>query len=151
MKNLRNAVFTFPILPCLLFAAGDVHAAEYLALQKIMKDLGRNMQIITDGISREDWELVEKTASLIANHPQPPLPEKMRIQRFAGANTGNFKAHDRETHAQAQAVGKAAKAGNGPGVILAFQKLQISCYNCHSEFRKPFAKHFYDRQDPVRP
>ena len=43
----------------------------------------------------------------------------------------------------AQAVGKAAKAKDGQGVILAFQKLQTSCYNCHSEFRKPFVEHFY--------
>jgi cytochrome c556 len=151
MKNLRNVVLNLLALPCLLFATGGAHAAESLALQKIMKDLGRNMQTITDGISREDWELVEKTAPLIADHPQPPLPEKMRILGFAGTNMGKFKAHDGETHAQAQAVGKAAKAKDGPGVILAFQKLQTSCYNCHSEFRKPFAEHFYGGQDPVRP
>lgn len=58
-----------------------------------------------------------------------------------------FKSYDEATHAQAQAVGKAAKAKDGQGVILAFQKLQTSCYNCHSEFRKPFVKHFYSQKD----
>lgn len=123
--------------------ASGAQAAEPLALQKVMRDLGSNMQTITDGISRGDWELVEKTAPLIADHPQPPLAEKLRIMRFVGSDMGKYKAHDSETHAQAQALGKAAKAGDGAGVILAFQKLQTSCYDCHREFRKPFVNHFY--------
>ncbi len=143
MSNPRNGVVSLLAVSCLFFATGGVHAAEPLALQKIMKDLGQNMQAITDGISREDWALVEKTAPLIADHPQPPLAEKMRIMRFVGTRMGKFKTYDGETHDQALAVGKAAKAEDGPGVILAFQKLQTSCYTCHSEFRKPFMAHFY--------
>ena len=150
MKNPRNVVLNLFASSCILFAASGVHAAEPLALQKVMKDLGKNMQTITDGISRGDWELVEKTAPLIADHPQPPMMEKMRIISFMGTNMGKFKAHDAETHDQAQGVGKAAKAKDGPGVILAFQKLQTSCYNCHSEFRKPFMEHFYGKKDAVQ-
>lgn len=150
MKNPRNAVFNLLASSCLLFAASSAHAAEPLALQKIMKDLGKNMQAITDGISRGDWELVEKTAPLIADHPKPPFGEKLRILGFVGTNMDKYKAHDGETHDQALAVGKAAKAKDGPGVILAFQKLQTSCYNCHSEFRKPFVEHFYGKKDAVQ-
>lgn len=126
------------------------HATESLALQKIMKDLGRHMQAITDGVSRGDWELVEKSASLIADHPQPPFGEKARILGFVGSNVGRFKAHDTETHDQAVAVGKAARAGDGQAVILAFQKLQTSCHDCHSAFRKPFVEHFYGRKEATR-
>lgn len=143
MNIPRNRIFNLLAASCLFFAAGGTHAAEPLALQKIMKDLGKNMQLITDGISREDWEQVEKTASLIADHPQPPLAEKMRILRFAGTSMGQFKTYDGETHDQAQVLGRAAKSKDAPGVILAFRKLQTSCYNCHSEFRKPFVTHFY--------
>ena len=150
MQHPRKIIFTLLASSCLLFAAGGAHAAEPLALQKVMKDLGKNMQVITDGISREDWELVEKTAPLIADHPQPPFSEKMRIMGFVGTNMAKFKAHDGETHDQAQAVGKAAKAQDGQGVILAFQKLQTSCYNCHSEFRKPFVAHFYGRKEAAQ-
>lgn len=150
MKHLRKVAFTLLAPSCLLFAPGGAHAAEPLALQKIMKDLGKNMQVITDGISREDWELIAKTAPLVADHPQPPVAERMRILRFVGADMGKFKAHDGETHTQALAVGKAAQAKDGPGVILAFQKLQTSCYNCHSDFRKPFVEHFYGKQAPAR-
>ena len=144
-----------PILKCLaasalLAVAGGASAADPLVLQKIMKDLGKNMQVITDGISREDWALVEKTAPLIADHPQPPFGEKARILRFAGTSVGKFKTYDGETHDQAQALGRAAGSRDGPGVILAFQKLQTSCYNCHSEFRKPFVAHFYGNRDAVQ-
>ena len=150
MKHPRTMILNFLAAFFLLFAASGAHAAEPLALQKVMKDLGKNMQVITDGISREDWELVEKTAPLIADHPQPPFSEKMRIMGFVGTNMAKFKAHDGETHDQAQAVGKAAKAQDGQGVILAFQKLQTSCYNCHSEFRKPFVAHFYGRKEAAQ-
>jgi len=150
MKHPRKMIFDFLASSCLLFATSGAHAAEPLALQKVMKDLGKNMQVITDGISREDWELVEKTAPLIADHPQPPFGEKMRIMGFVGTNMAKFKAYDGETHDQAQAIGKAARAKDGPGVILAFQKLQTSCYNCHSEFRKPFVEHFYGRKEAAQ-
>jgi cytochrome c556 len=150
MKHPRKIIFNLLASSCLLFAAGSVHAAEPLALQQIMKDLGKNMQVITDGISRGDWELVEKTAPLIADHPQPPFGEKMRIMGFVGTNMAKFKTYDGETHDQALAIGKAARAKDRPGVILAFQKLQTSCYNCHSEFRKPFVAHFYGRKEAAQ-
>jgi len=137
MRNThnRNPILKLAASACLMLAT--------TGLQKVMKDLGINMQVITDGISRGDWDLVEKTASLVADHPRPPLSEKMRIISFVGTDMGKFKAFDGETHDQAQAVARAAKVKDGSGVILAFQKLQTSCYNCHSEFRKPFVEHFY--------
>lgn len=130
--------------------ADDSAMVKPLALRKIMQDLGKNMQTITDGISREDWELVERIAPLVADHPQPPLSEKMRIVSFVGTNMGKFKSHDDEIHAQAQALGKSANVQDGHGVILGFQKLQTSCYNCHSEFRKPFVAHFYGKKDATQ-
>lgn len=127
----------------LFIAAVGAHAAEPLALQKIMKDLGRNMQVVTDGISREDWELVAKTAPLIADHPQPPLGEKMRIMAFVGSDMGKFKAHDGRTHDAARTLDKAARLRDGAGVIAAFATLQSACHDCHREFRKQFVDHFY--------
>ncbi len=64
--------------------ASQVQASEPLELQKVMQELGKNMQTITDGISREDWGLVVKTAPMVAEHPQPPLAEKMRIMALYG-------------------------------------------------------------------
>lgn len=126
--------------------ADDNAEAKPLALRKIMQDLGKNMQVITDGISREDWELVAKTAPLVADHPQPPLGEKMRILRFVGTNAGKFKGYDEKTDQAAQALGPAATREDGPSVISAFAKLQNSCLACHQGFRKPFLEHFYDKR-----
>jgi len=147
MKNTRTLIINLFAASSLLFVVSGARADEPLALQQVMKDLGKNMQVITDGISRGDWDQVGKTAPLVADHPQPPFSEKMRIMGFMGTNMGKFKAYDGETHEQALAVGKAAKAKDGQGVILAFQKLQTSCYSCHSEFRKPFVEHFYGKKD----
>ncbi len=124
--------------------AGD-QAAKPLALQQIMKDLGSNMQLVTHGISREDWELVEKTAPLIASHPQPPFTEKMRIMSFIGSDMGRFKGHDETTHNAAHTMGQAAANKDGKAVIAAFQALQMACLGCHQEFRKPFVAHFYGK------
>ncbi len=150
MKQSRSRLFNLLGFSCLLLAASNGHSAEPLALQKIMKDLGKNMQVITDAISREDWQRVEKTAPLIGDHPTPPFGEKLRILGFVGANMNKYKDYDGETQEHAVAVGKAANARNGQGVIFAFQKLQTSCYNCHYEFRKPFVEHFYGKQDAIQ-
>ena len=136
-----------------LFTANSVTVAETveqavkeLALRGIMKDLGANMQVITDGISREDWALIEKTVPLIADHPQPPMSEKARIMSFAGSSMGKFKGYDDVTHEAALSLGEAAGKQDAQAVIAAFQALQTACYNCHRDFRKPFVEHFYERQ-----
>jgi len=147
MQKNRHFIFNLFASSSMLFIVSGAQAGEPLALQQVMRDLGKNMQVITDGISRGDWEQVAKTAPLIADHPQPPFSEKLRIMSFMGTNMGKFKAHDGETHEQALAVGKAANAKDGQSVILAFQQLQTSCYSCHSEFRKPFIEHFYGQKE----
>jgi cytochrome c556 len=149
MKALRIAVLTLAATLALT-AANDSAiaepAAEPLALRKVMKELGSNMQAVTDGISREDWMLIEKTAPLIAEHPQPPLLEKMRIMSFMGGNMARFKAYDGETHQAAMTLGQAAKGKDAPAAIAAFQVLQTACHACHRDFRKPFLQHFYEER-----
>ena len=129
----------------LALAASHVQAAEPLEFQKVMKELGKNMQIITDGISREDWELVAKTAPMIAEHPQPPLAEKTRIISFMGAEMSRFKSFDMQTHEAAHDLLHAAHEQDGQKVIEAFQKVQSSCLGCHQAFRSKFKEHFYGR------
>ena len=127
-------------------AGADDPEVKPLALRKIMRDLGQNMQIITDGISREDWELVAKTAPLIADHPQPPLTEKARILGFVGTDAGQFKGHDKNTRLAARELGQAAVRQDGLAVISAFARMQTSCLACHQSFRRPFQEHFYEKR-----
>jgi cytochrome c556 len=123
----------------------NAQAAEPLELRKIMKDLGKNMQIVTDAISREDWALVESTSPLIADHQQPPIGEKLRIITFMGTNMGKFKDFDVQAHEAASEMAAAAKEKNGEKVISAFQKTQLSCLGCHQSFRAGFVEHFYEK------
>lgn len=116
--------------------------AKPLVLRKIMQDLGKDMQTVTDGISREDWALVAETAPRIAAHPQPPMGERMRILAFVGSDAGKFKEYDKQTHQAARALEKAAIHSDGQAVISNFATLQTTCLACHQQFRKPFQEHF---------
>jgi len=116
---------------------------EPLALQKIMKDMGKSMQVIADGISREDWQLVEKTAPLIADHPQPPVVEKVKILAFVGTDVSKFKDYDGKTHEAARVLGESAAREDGYAIISDFATLQNTCLMCHQRFRKSFQEHFY--------
>ena len=150
MNTLRKLAYPFFSSACLALATSGAQAASPVILHKIMEDLGRNMQAITDGISREDWILVEKNAAQIIDQPQPPLNEKVSLLGFMGTQMWKFKTYEGKKVDAALMLGKAAKAKDGPRVILAFQKLQTSCYNCHSEFRKPFVEHFYGKKDAAQ-
>lgn len=119
------------------------HSAEPLALKKIMQDLGKDMQAATDGISREDYELIDKSARAIADHPQPPFMEKARVIAFIGTKIVKFKGYDEEAHDAALAMARAARDKDGQAAINAFQKIQSACFGCHAAFRKPFVEHFY--------
>lgn len=114
-----------------------------MALRKIMKDLGASMQTVTHGISMEDWQLVEKTAPLISDHPQPPMSEKLRIMAFIGMDMGKFKGYDTKVHEAAYSLGQASKAKDGAAAIAAFNAVQAACYGCHRDFRRQFLQHFY--------
>lgn len=123
--------------------AGAARAPDASALRTIMRELGRDMQVVTDGIAREDWALVAKTAPRLAEHPQPPLAEKMRVLGFLGNDAGAFRQHDARTKQAARALGQAAQRRDGEAVIASFATLQRSCLACHQRFRQPFVEHFH--------
>lgn len=145
-------LFTVGTAGALLLAASaacladDTASVTPLALRTIMQDMGKNMQLITDGISRSDWKQVEKAAALVADHPQPPAEEKARIIALFGAEMGRFKGYDTETHDHALAAAAAARAVDGQAVIRAFGQLQSSCLGCHTAFREPFVAHFHGKK-----
>ena len=147
MKRCLTTVFALSMGLTLLTAGApalaEAEPAQPLAMRGIMQDLGRHMQAVTLAIAREDWALIEKTAPLIAQHPQPPLMEKTRILRFVGTDMGKYKSHDHKTHEAAHELAQAAKNKDGMAVIAAFQSVQTGCHGCHQEFRKPFVEHFY--------
>jgi len=114
-----------------------------MALRTIMERLGRDMQVVTGAISKEDWPLVAELAPRIAKHAEPPMSEKMRILAWLGADAGKFRGLDGQVHDAATAMGEAAKRSDGQAVIAAFSKTQQSCLACHQSYRRSFVEKFY--------
>lgn len=144
-KNLFTVITAGVLLASIYSHAradGDTEAKP-LELRRIMQELGKNMQTITEAISREDWTSVAKVAPQIAEHPEPPVIEKMRILKFIGTDMGTFESHDEITHQAARALEQVATRNDGQGVVAAFANLQKGCLACHQSFRKPFVEHFY--------
>jgi len=147
ISTIRNSLFlsilTLALSTSQVFSEPDTKITEPLELQLIMQEMDKNMQIITHAISREDWEQVEKTAPLIANHPKPPMSEMKKVIAYMGKNMPKFKAYDIATHKAATQLEIAAESKEGGDVISTFSVLQNSCLACHQQFRKPFQQHFY--------
>lgn len=142
-KSLLISALTLIFSSGQAFSESNTQKVEPLALQVIMQDMDKNMQLITHAISGEDWTLVEKTAPLIANHPKPPMSEMLKIMAYMGKNMTTFKAYDVKTHDIATQLEISASSKEGADVISTFAALQNSCLACHQQFRKPFQQHFY--------
>jgi len=64
-----------------------------------------------------------KIATLIADHPQPPIVEKVRILSFTGTEAIKFKRFDKQTHQAAKEFEEAAIKQDSKGVITKFAAL----------------------------
>jgi len=108
----------------------------------IMKDLGDHMVGITEGITREDWIRVADHARAIADHPRPPMTERVRIMAFAGTEVAKFKEFDAEVHNAAADLVDEAAGGDGSAIVASFGRLQNGCLDCHAAFRSSYREHF---------
>jgi len=123
--------------------ADETPPKNAMVLRQIMQELDNNMQLTNHAISREDWDVVAKTALLIAEHPEPPFSEKLRIMMFFGRDISRLKQLDGQTHQAAKNLATEAKTGNRQDIIISFNTLEQSCTNCHQQFKNAFVKHFY--------
>lgn len=134
-------------LPVALLAQ-DAHAAGKgpESLRAVMEKLGDDMQAVTGAISNEDWALVARLAPGIAQHQEPPMTQKVRIQKWLGTDAGKFRGFDGRLEEAATSLGEAAERGDGTQVIRAFADVQQACLGCHQEYRKPFVEHFGEQR-----
>ena len=145
-KNYLNKILVITALFTInapVMAESTIEPVDPPTLRGVMQELDKNMQMISHGISLEDWQLVEKMALAIADHPKPPMGDRMRIKKLFGTDMFKFKSHDIKTHSSAMALSEIAAKRDGDAVITEFAKLQSACLACHQEFREPFRKHFY--------
>jgi cytochrome c556 len=127
----------------LLLAATLGGCASELALRGIMRDMGRDVAEIAEGLLREDYDAVERAASRLATHPQPPAEERARIITWLGARAARFRGHDAEANEHAKALAAAARLRQPAPALEAFHKMQSACMDCHVEFRDALRKQFY--------
>ena len=125
------------LIPLILLAATTaVHADDKgPALRRIMQELSLQMQKGTDAISREDWPALAQIAPKIADHPAPPMAERMRVFSALGSDVPRFRELDQQTHHAAEDLGEAAKDGDAANAIASFAKVQSACMACHQGFR----------------
>ncbi len=139
------AAFALLVVSAAAPATAQDAVAPELELRRIMRELNAGMQTVVDGISREDWALVAATAPKIANHREPEPAEKMKILAFIGAEIGEFKGRDEESHQAALAMEKAAQKRDGLAVVSSFGEVQKACLACHQTYRERFLAHFYSK------
>ena len=99
------------------------------SLREIMRGMDKDLQLISNAISREDWSLIEELASEVENHEQPKFNDELLTL---------FKIYDDKTHLAAKDLKTAAAEKNGYNVINQFSNLQTTCLICHQSFRKPY-------------
>jgi len=119
-------------------------AEEPLVLRKIMQAMQSNIQQIEQGVAKQDWGLVSQNALAIADHPAPPLFEKLRIFAYINTDLGEFKKLDKKTHETAKLLGDMALKDDKLPIGAVVTELKGSCEQCHQVFRQGFQANFYD-------
>jgi len=119
-------------------------AEEPLMIRKIMQAMQSNIIQIEQGIDKQDWDLVSQNALAIADHPAPPLFEKLRIFAYINTDLGEFKKLDKKTHETAKIIGDMALQDDKSNILATVTELKESCEQCHQVFRQEFQANFYD-------
>lgn len=89
------------------------------------------IQRITDGLAREDWEEIARASALIESSPQ-----MQQMCQHMGAGAEGFTELALDFHRRADAIGAAARAHDGPGVLRATASTLQACTSCHATFRQ---------------
>jgi hypothetical protein len=89
------------------------------------------IQRITEGLAREDWAAIAHASASIESSPQ-----MQQMCQHMGAGAEGFTEHALEFHRRADAIGAAARAQDGPGVLQATAHTLQACTECHAAFRQ---------------
>ncbi len=89
------------------------------------------IQRITGGLAKEDWEEISSAAALIETSPA-----MQQMCQHMGAGAEGFTEIALDFHRRADAIGKAAKAHDGPAVLKATSHTLQACTSCHAQYRQ---------------
>jgi hypothetical protein len=114
-------------------------AADPMPGLRGVMQLGRHMQAVAGAISAEDWAEVARLAPQIAEHPEPPLTEKVRVLTWLGTDAVKFRGLD-------QQAPRPTPWAMWPGAATAAPwtpcQVQQACLACHQGYRASFRQHF---------
>lgn len=109
---------------------------DTMALLPIMVHLERDMQSISSGLWRHDFEQIAASADNIANHPKIQPADLKTIQSILGdTQFRTFVRDDRQVHSMALELRDAARNEDFKKVADAYQKLEQGCISCHLSHR----------------
>lgn len=89
------------------------------------------IQRITEGLVGEDWEEIAQASTLIESSPQMQM-----MCQHMGAGAEGFTEQALEFHRRADAIGVAARAHDGAGVLRATSNTLQACTACHATYRQ---------------
>ncbi len=104
-------------------------------MAEVMQGLGENMARINEGIWREEFVAVGLAAEGIAEHPLPPLLQRLELLAALGTDASQFMKADKALQAAALALKEAAGKRRMGEVMSAYQVLQQRCVACHTWYR----------------
>lgn len=119
---------TLLVLAAPASAGGDV-------MNKMMQGLGEEMARISEGIWREEFVTIAGAAQAIAEHPLPPLLQRLALLAQLGTAAPRFMAADDEMKEAALVLKVAADGQRIDEVVSRYQQLQQRCVACHSWYR----------------
>ena len=108
---------------------------EPTTLQAIMQGLRDNLVEITDGLLTDDFELVDRGATAIANHPRIPPGQVQLVANELGQEMPAFKQLDIRVHDLAVQISAAAKSGDRVAAISGFEDMINGCFACHATYK----------------
>lgn len=119
--------------------------ADGPSLHVIMEQMGDDMQALVASMLDEDWSSVARLALRIADHTEPPLPEKKRILAWLADRAPDFREHDLQVRSAARELAEAAANREDVEVMgAAHARTLQQCLACHARFRQAYVNHFSD-------
>lgn len=110
--------------------------ADTLPLINIMLNLEREMQSISSGLWRHDFEQIAASAKRIADHAKIKPSQVKTIRKILGEEDfKSFVRDDKTVHDMAVRLSEAADAEDFAATAEAYQKLEQGCISCHRTHR----------------
>jgi hypothetical protein len=110
-------------------------ADETTTLQTIMQGLRDNLVEISNGLLTDDFGLVDRGASAIANHPHIPPAQVQLVAKELGQEMPAFKQFDSRVHDLSVQISAAAKNGDRAAAISGFGEMVDGCLACHASYK----------------